>query len=194
MTSSGEATTATVDPTRVVDPTYAWTLAVAPLIYALLPFAFPEITAATALGVAVIANSVLALLDVNRVNKAGADVNVLWALFLVPVYLVLRTKKVGSTPAVPIVWVGAFLTSLVVANATAVPGSVEFNQVSLETQLEDQIEAQYGERPQVDCPDGMTMATVGDPFPCAGEAQDGYFSVYVTITDGDGAYSWQITQ
>ena len=171
-----------------VDPTFAWTLAAAPLLFAFLPLAFPNIDGATAFWVAVIVNTVLAIADASRLNRAGAHISLLLAWFVIPVYLIVRTIKAKSTPAIPVVWFVAFFASLIIGNQT---GPVTFDQHLVERQLETTIKQRIGERPMVDCPQD-TAAPVGESFWCDLTASDGTYQVKVTVIDSDGNFEWHI--
>jgi hypothetical protein len=113
----------------------------------------------------------------------------------VPVYLIVRTVKAKSTPAVPVVWFVCLFASFVVANVTATPGPVTMDSHKVESQLARAVRAQYGVRVDVSCP-ANPVVPVGDNFSCDVTAPvDGSTaSVYVTVTDSDGRYTWVLTQ
>jgi hypothetical protein len=194
VTTLGENST-TVATAQRADPTFAWTLAVSPIIAAILPLAFPTIDEASAFGAAVLLNSVLAIADQSRLSKVGVNINLLWALLLVPVYLIVRTVKAKSTPAIPVVWCAAVLVSLVLANWSLVtgPGAVSMDSPLLERQITEAIRSQSGEAVEVTCPVDVEAA-VGSSFPCDVEASDGWYHAYVTVTAEDGSYTWTLTQ
>lgn len=66
--------------------------------------------------VVLIANSLLCIWDERRLNKAGYDTNnLVWAaLLFVPAYLFVRAKRLQQTPSYAVVWVIAFVFSLLV--------------------------------------------------------------------------------
>jgi hypothetical protein len=108
--------------TRRVDNTLAWTLAFAPLIGLLIAVAAYsagiELGSTGVFWTYVLLNSGLALVDVNLLHRAGVKGAggglVLAALFLVPLYLIIRAVKVPRTTAIPIVWCVTFLISLII--------------------------------------------------------------------------------
>ena len=207
MTFTGDNTTThTPDAPARVDPTYAWALAATPLVAALLPLAFPTISDTAALWVAVAINSVLVVADLNRLKAVGIEINALLALLVVPLYLVLRTKRANSTPAIPVVWVAAFLVALALPNLAAGQSvgsdggtgsnTVRMDSNTLESQLTGLVAKQVGGSESdvtVSCPSSIE-ADLGSPFPCDVSASDGSSgSVYVTVNDAAGHYDWQLT-
>ncbi len=100
-----------------LDNTFAWAIVAVPLLSLLLPLAFPTISGGM-LGLAmVVLNVVFAVADDKRVQAAGyVEVGALWGLILVPVYLVLRARRVGMW-AIPLLWGVSFLVYLAVLSA-----------------------------------------------------------------------------
>jgi hypothetical protein len=183
-----------------VDPTYAWTLAATPLLAALVPFAVPTLDADAQAGIGLVlalaAQIGLGLLDHSRLREAGVDISSGWIL-LTPGYLIVRTMRARSTPAIPVVWFLAAFASLVVASLVPVGAEeIEMDAPRLEIQLQRAIERQHNAATTVHCPQGRWSfnAVVGEPFACQVKAVDGRFSVYVTVTDDAGHYDWIVTQ
>lgn len=173
-----------------VDPTYAWVLAFMPLLSAVLPLAFPATDPEAILGVTVVANSVLAIVDQKRLQGAGIHVNLAWAVFLVPVYLIMRSRAAKSTPAIPVIWFIALLASFIVSN---VAGPVVMDSSKVQTQLQQTFHQRFGVRTTVICPNDPQVQ-VDSGFRCNVLAPDGLYHVMVTVTDHQGRYSWHLVR
>ena len=175
-----------------VDPTFAWTLAFAPLLIAVFPFVIPNLSTGISLLIAWGLNIGLAYADETRLSKVGIKVNSAWVL-LVPGYLIVRTMKAGSTPAIPVVWFVTFFVSLAIPGP-ANNGPVTMDSHQLEQKLVQGMQQQYHIRVKVNCPQNPVVP-VGNNFPCNVTARDGSTGqIYVTVTDSDGHYQWQLTQ
>jgi hypothetical protein len=124
---------------------FAWALACTPIIWLLLDvvilqfggsFDSPLSTLA-----ALAVNTVLVVLDSRALSKAGVRLSPWWGILLLPVYLVLRTKRAHSTIAVPLLWlalvVGYGAATYPVLNpvneASASPSSRTTNNVGLDS-------------------------------------------------------------
>ena len=116
-----------------VDPTFAWSLAFAPLLIAVFPYVARGASELVGLAAALGLNIGLALADRARLAKAGIAVKVAWAIFLVPGYLIVRTIRAGSTPAIPVVWFVTFFVSLAIP-APAHTASVTMDSHKVEQQ------------------------------------------------------------
>lgn len=101
---------------------YAWLLALAPLLWAVLHILEPSVPDAAGnlsdlpAVLAVGANVALAFLDRNRLERAGVVVSP-WLAPLVPVYVVVRTVKARSSPAMPLVWYLSLLLAVLLMTA-----------------------------------------------------------------------------
>ena len=80
-------------------------------------FAADPTTYGTPWLIVAIVNSVLCILDERRLAKAGYSANYMTflALFLVPVYLFARARRLRQTAWYGVTWIGCFLVSLLVA-------------------------------------------------------------------------------
>jgi hypothetical protein len=103
--------------------TYAWLLAVTPVMFLLTDltflrlFAGDSVLSSSAVSMGLLVGLVLA--DSSKLQRAGVRVSPWWGVLLLPVYLILRTKRAGSTVAVPVVWF-ALMVGYVLAS-TAMP-------------------------------------------------------------------------
>lgn len=102
--------TDTVAPGKV-DPTYASAIALLP--FGLLPFLTTinsdVITVTVLIG---LASTVLARGDSKRLATVGVTLSPAWALLAGFAYLVVRTRRASSTPALPLVWVAALMATV----------------------------------------------------------------------------------
>lgn len=169
------------------DNTFAWTVALLPVLLLPLDYFAPQ-ASAVSWPLVVIVTVVLVTLDTKRLERRGIHSGAGWAL-LVPVYLILRTIRAKSTPAIPIVWFAAF--GLSILGAFTFAAAYEFDESFAETSISQWLkENGSGGGISVDCPDtGYVRA--GDSVRCS--ASDGAGSsldVEVTV-EQDGYYSWQ---
>lgn len=89
--------------------TYAWAIAFTPMLWLLsdlflLTLDTSLIDSALPLLVGVIINTTLGALDSRILRRHGIEVGAGWAFLFLPLYLLIRTKRAKSTPALPIVW------------------------------------------------------------------------------------------
>jgi hypothetical protein len=170
---------------------FAWVLCAVPLTTPLVAMAAPAlyVMAAPTLVVAIVLNSVLAVLDEKKVREAGGPhVSVGLAIFLTPIYLIVRTRRVRSTPWIPVAWFAAFLVSIVALVTFAAVYSLSGNTTG--TYIANQLDQQLTERGvRVSCPDMVGHA--GDVFTCTAQDKTGSASVRVRIEKG-GSYTWQL--
>ncbi|WP_316197851.1 DUF4339 domain-containing protein [Bradyrhizobium sp. SZCCHNS2002] len=116
-----------VAPTHV-NNSMVWILAIAPIAYAILtgwrdseimedPYADHSLAQLVALGVPLVLNAALCLLDERQLKRAGyADKWLtLFGILLAPVYLFLRAKRLRQFPSYGIVWVACFIISLLMS-------------------------------------------------------------------------------
>jgi hypothetical protein len=54
----------------------------------------------------------IALLDSGELRKVGIRLSVWWWFFLVPLYLLLRARKLHHNYVLLVVWIGSFILSL----------------------------------------------------------------------------------
>lgn len=121
--SSPDSPSSLDSPTETATPssTYAWLLAATPIILLavnavlalLIPGDTPGVGSSVALGLVI----GLVFADSQVLERAGVRVSKWWGVLLLPVYLILRTKRARSTAAIPLTWFGLVLGSLVVSLA-----------------------------------------------------------------------------
>jgi hypothetical protein len=100
--------------------TFAWLLAATPVMFLLSDLVFMRLIE----GAYVLVSSVVSLVvivglviaDSTALQRAGVKVSTWWGILLLPVYLILRTKRARSTVAVPVVWV-ALMVGYALASA-----------------------------------------------------------------------------
>lgn len=173
------------------DPTFAWTLAFAPLLIAFVPLVIPNLSDYDGVMAAIALNVVLWLFDRNRLAKAGININSAWVL-LVPGYLIVRTIRAHSTPAIPVVWFVTFFASFAVpVLIPAAAGPVTMDSIKLEHQLSRSIRQQTGTPATVTCLSNPRVPVNGT-FTCTARDSTGSAHVIVTVTDSDGRYRWQL--
>jgi hypothetical protein len=187
-TTASVAIAGTPPPRPRVDPTYAWTIALLPLVW--IPLAYLAPAAASSWGVFGVwaATAGLAGLDSRRLREQGVMVSAWSVLLLIPVYLILRTKRAGSTPAIPVVWFASFGASILALTTFA--AVYDFDGDYAEPQIEKWLRDQGVRNVNVDCPD--TTTRVGGEIECSvTDASGRSVTVVVTMAE-DGAYSWQV--
>jgi hypothetical protein len=170
---------------------FAWLLCAVPLIAPLMAMAAPAlyVMSAPILVVAIVLNSVLAVLDEKRVREAGGPhISVGLAILVTPIYLIVRTRRVGSTPWIPVAWFAAFLASIVAVATFAAVYSLSGDSTG--TYIAHQLDQQLAERGvRVSCPD--MVGHPGDVFTCTAQDKTGSVPVRVRI-EGGGSYTWQL--
>lgn len=111
-----------------VNNSFVWTLAIAPIGYAILtgwrdneimqnPYGDNSFARFVTLGVPLVLNAALCLLDERQLRRAGyADKWLtLFGILLAPVYLFLRAKRMRQFPSYGIVWVACFILSILMS-------------------------------------------------------------------------------
>jgi len=177
--------TPTATTSSKVDPTYAWTVAALPLASLVLAFMVPSAIGwawAPTLAVSIMLCSLdrRRIEDVTGVELAPSDV------LLVPLYLIDRTRKVGSTPAIPVVWFAAFGFSVLALSTFAAP--VEFTGSYVEPRIASWVRQQGGQGITVECPDAGTVRA-GQVVSCSVSDQAGN-SRMVDVTVESDQYTW----
>jgi hypothetical protein len=152
-----------------------------------------DVSDSTSLAIALGLNIALVFADQKRLQSVGINVNAAWVL-LVPGYLIVRTNRAKTTPAIPVVWFITFFASLAVpVLIPAAAGPITMDSHKVEEQLTQSIQQQDGVRPTVSCPYNPRVA-VNDTFTCTARDRTGSVHVLVTVTDSDGRYTWRLTQ
>ncbi|HET7690501.1 MAG TPA: hypothetical protein VFK41_08990 [Nocardioidaceae bacterium] len=178
-----------------LDHTFAWMLAIVPLVWLTFAWAwlatFPDADNAAAYTAASVASFIATVAfvtgDERRAKKAGVRLSSAAGVFLLPLYLVQRTKRAGSTPLIPFVWLLAVLVAIG-ASVSLIPQRVSVNMPFVETQIARDASTQLGGKVSVDCPELVTV-NVGEELSCT--ATVGAFSRLLTLKfDAEGGYSW----
>jgi hypothetical protein len=136
----------------------------------------------------------LVVLDSRTLRKRGVVVSDGWAL-VVPIYLILRTHRAGSTPAIPIVWFVTFLVSisgllaLPALDTTATNGDAVASSDDVEANIERKFSRTAGVDVAAHCPD--RDYTAGETFFCTATAQGDRARLRVSVYDG-GAFEWAV--
>jgi hypothetical protein len=176
-----------------VDNTYAWALASVPVIS--LAVAAPvtlmgfDDAWTIAILVGLVLNVLFAMRDEDRLAEAGVrGWGVVWAVLLVPVYLVGRAGRVSGSVFIPIAWVLATAVYMVGLMVVEERAPVDIDDVWLESAIDDWLD-DNGIGGVTDCPEASVR--VDDTFTC--EVSGGPASlVEVTVEDIDGAVTWQV--
>lgn len=176
---------------RRLDNNYAWALAVTPLVYLLVAAALGGFGDA-GIGLAAVAELVALIALVNadhrRLDTVGASVSSALGVFVIPIYLLVRTRRAGSTPLIPILWVAAAAASWL-AWDHIVPMQIDTQLVSQEAS--SQLSNASGSRVDVTCPDSAYLR-VGQSMDCHYSSADGFSGLLlVTLKNSDGYVSWQ---
>jgi hypothetical protein len=167
-------------------------LAFAPLLLALVPLVLRNVSDTTSIAIAIGLNIALVFADRKRLEVVGIHINRAWVL-LVPGYLIVRTMRAKTTPAIPVVWFITFFASLAVpVLIPAAAGPITMDSHKLEGELSQFIEQQTGMPATVTCPDNPRVH-INDTFTCTARDSTGSAHVIVQVTDADGRYQWQLT-
>lgn len=177
----------------VVDNSFVWVLAFAPLLYLLVDVALggtlPESAAAWGLVIAVVLNSALVILDYQRLPEAARPS--MWlGLFLVPIYLFQRSSRLRQTMAIPVVWSVAFVVALVIPLASGVGSFIDAPAV--EQSIEAGIQDQLGFPVTAECPAGISSKPEST-FQCTIQDDYGVSAIVdVTIQNSAGDIVWEV--
>ncbi|MDI6911509.1 hypothetical protein [Nocardioides sp.] len=173
-------------PRARVDPTFAWTAATLPLAYVPIAYFAPAAAVATG-GVLALAAAVSCVLDHRRVRAAvdGSGRDFPPVSVLIPfLYLVLRTIRIKSTPAIPVVGVAAI--GLVILGQLTFAQIVQFQGDSIEADIAKWAREQGATSAHVECPNKMIRAD--QEVTCIVSA--GGQQAPVTVKIGDDGYYW----
>ena len=121
-----------VNAGRPFDNSQAWMLAVVPPLSlavdgALLVGGFKEAAHVSFL-IAFGLNTVISIAGIKALRLRGINMNVAWAVFLVPVYLYKRAELTGQSEAITVICVVAFIASLLGSTAPNQAASAESSQ------------------------------------------------------------------
>jgi len=75
-----------------------------------------------------VANSILAIADARKIENSGRNTKNIhlyfWAIFVIPVYLLQRSRALGQHYYPFFVWIGLFITSIFISNPEMLSGNV----------------------------------------------------------------------
>lgn len=173
------------------EPAFAWTIAVMPALWLPFDYFMPEFsTSGYAFFLAVVLVGILASWDAKRLASRGVDVSAVWGFLLVPVYLIQRTLRAGSTPFIPIAWF--FCAAISVLGAFTFAAVYELDGTEVADSIERNIERSLPGDVAVRCPDEMVRD--GDVVWCT--VRSGGFTEDVRVqVIGDGSefsYEWEV--
>lgn len=176
-----------------VDNSFAWTLAFVPLIFILLDVVLLQAGVSPSTGLALLLpvaiNTGLAAADSVRLKSLGYRVSTVLAVFILPAYLIERSRKLGGLWAIPIIWFVTFLMYLASSTLVAGLGGVELDEKLVETGIEDWARGLGASRVDVDCPSSLIIPVDGS-FECSVTEPAGTYTVQVTVTNEQGYVEW----
>jgi hypothetical protein len=177
-----------------VDNSRAWLLAIAPVLSlcldaALLFAGFPEAAIVSAL-IAISVNIALSVWDSRYVKSLGYDVSTGLAVFLVPIYLWQRSRKIGQGQALLAAWIAVFVLALAGSAALSSNFAV-MDMRTMESDLQAAVDEQASTMSTVSCPSKSVYA-VHSTFLCDATDSSGQAHVQVTIENSDGSYTWRL--
>lgn len=189
QTSAPPAAGSVTTPGRV-DPTFAWAMALAPLLAFAGLYVLPglEVLGVLSFGLAVL-TVILAFLDAARLQRAGVEISAAWSLLLGGVYLIVRTVRAKSTPALPVVW---FATSAVAVVASFTFAAViSYDESDVEGEIESWASDNGASGTTVDCPHDLA-GRVDDTMTCFARVPGVRGQSVVTVTIADEGYTWEL--
>lgn len=171
---------------------FAWTLAVLPVAWIVLYITAPKAAISPwAWGGLIALSLLLSTLDARGVRARGHDEIGTAAGWGIPFYLIERTKKVGSSAFIPIIWFagvgGAILTYFVA------PGVYDIDGAALSSQIQGQFQHQTSTTATVHCPNAHHV-TKGDTLTCTVEGAAELGTEIQVSFNGDGSYTWQLAR
>lgn len=174
------------EPPPRTDPTYAWTIAALPIVWIPLAYFAPAIAVSpfVLFGYWVLAY-ILAVLDSRQLHRAGIEVAPRLVV-LIPWYLIRRTTRARSTPAIPIVWFAAAAASLLAQFTFA--AVVQVDGDVLEPEIKKWATDQGAAVASIDCP--TTWAHEGDTITCSVTLDDGSLAPVDVELGDNGYYTW----
>ena len=170
---------------------YAWCIALLPLAWTAAAHFVPGAAAQT--GASLVAwclTGLLAWLDARRLRERGVEPPGWgWAVLLPPIYLIARTRAVGSTAFIPIAWFAGM--AVYVVAALTFNAFWHFDGDAQGARIEQQLSRQ-GVTAFVTCPDAWVHD--GDEVDCTAVAgRAGRRAVPLTVhIDSDGGYHWRL--
>lgn len=172
---------------RAVDPTYAWLVALLPLAATALIYFVPGTGALAVACIGLLVLTVaLAEADCTRLKNQGIKINSGLALVLVPAYLFKRASRTGSSPALPIVWLGT--AGLLFLGLFTFLESTDFDGYAESARIKAKFAEEGFNGAIIDCPDRAVRP--GDTFTCTVDGLK-YVSLITITMEEDGTYKWE---
>jgi uncharacterized membrane protein YhaH (DUF805 family) len=171
------------------DPSIAWVLALVPLLW--LPFDYfsPEFSASgIALVISISVCAALGAWDARRLRDRGFSISGTWALLLVPVYLIERTKRAQSTPLIPIAWFLGF--AIAILGSFTFAATYSFDDWD-EAAIEEKLNVSGGAY-SLECPE--ETVSDGDRVWCTlfSEGESAELVVDIIRAGSEFSYEWQV--
>lgn len=195
LTDTPEPGVGSANAGRKVDNTFAWTLALAPLVFILLDVVLLQAGVSPTTGWALVLplaiNIALAVADSLRLKALGYRVSTVLAAVFVPAYLIDRSRKIGGFWAIPIVWFVAALMYLASSSVVANVGGIELDEGLVEAGIEDWARDNGAAQVIADCPKGLILP-VGGSFECSVTELSGTYTVLVEVVNEQGYVEWSV--
>lgn len=172
-------------PNAKDEPSFAWAIALLPLVLIPLLIYRPGVTEQWPFWITVaVITLILGSID-NRVLRSRGLTNAptvtSWG---VPFYLIARTRQVGSTAAIPIVWFAA--VSAAILTGVLAPAHYDYDSKVIEQDISSQYGDQLGQDVTVSCPSAHNVKA-GDKIHCSAQDKTGNrVLVVVEFNDDDG--------
>jgi hypothetical protein len=185
--------------------TYAWALVLLPLVPVAVAWWAPQIYVPSGassgewiVGLTLLVTIVLAYLDEQRLRAAGIRVSAPWAVFLVPLYLMGRTRAARSPLAIPILWFVTFVFSVYALSTFLAVYRYDGGDVGRDVahqlqQQQAQEQGRGGPRITVACPE--IVGHPGNTFTCSAHDSSGQTGRVVVSLDASstGGYHWYLS-
>jgi hypothetical protein len=172
---------------RRVDNSWAWLLAATPLLFVLIDAGL-LLSGYALYGVSIVIGLlfIVALLLADRaaLKRVGIDLSIGWGVFLMPVYLGLRSRDSDQSYGPVAAWIAAAIASFA-AYALLLSSIAELDIDRVEAFVKENADSFYGTAQQVECPD-REVYRVGSRFTCEATDAEGVAQFTVTVEDSDG--------
>ena len=195
MGGGGSNTVSESERLQPVDNTLGWLLVIAPILIVVIDFALLASGAVEAYSygfwIAIAFNTALAVTDSRLLNKRGYQVSSVLALFLIPFYLVQRSRATKQSYAMPAAWVALFIVSI--AGSALVErtlGVLEMDMDFVEASIKSDVDRTFQTSATVTCPP-ETNYQVGEVFYCDVEDGTGSLQMEVTVENSNGDVTWR---
>lgn len=175
-----------------LDNSRAWLLAVAPLLSLCISagLLFSGFSHATLLGIAIAigVNTLIAVWDSRFLKGHGYDVSTTLAVFLVPVYLLRRSRVLGHHQAPLATWIAVFIVAFA-GDAILSSRFATIDMSVVEAQIREDLELDASAN--VVCP-GKAVHAVKSTFMCEVSDSQARAMVQVKVEDSDGSLTWEV--